>query len=366
MRTNDLTRDTPVPEWATDFSTDRFADYQALEDGVTDHLAATSGGAGETTWAVGTYVDGKDAGSINAYAREELANGAEALLFRLYDRPGPAELDAILDGLDPGDFQIHCSLRYAGQDPAELFRDLIGTLRRKGISFERIRGSVDFDPLLDWSEPPFPPLIRLLYFVSRWMPGFRVLQVNAAGFNDGAGEADTELALALAKGEAYLREIQARGYPAALAARHVQFAFSLGTTPAADAAKLRAFATLWERTCEGLDIAPTQPYVSAHTDVRLAEQDGGISEETLLQQAYAARLGGADTVFLAPVDAPDASPTDASRRRALATQQRAAGIADHDGLKAGIHALADALAARAWSRYEQLAEQGGFVGAEAL
>ena len=359
---------TPTTDWYAAFRSPSFDGLPALDEALYAAAARPSSEAAHApSWDVGAHVNRGTAAEINASARAEVGRGATALLFRLYRQPGPADLDVILDGLDPTRVNFHCSLRYPGQDPAELFRDLVKALRRRDIPFGDVRGSVDFDPLLDWSEPPFPPLIRLLFFVSRWMPGFRVLQVNAAGFNSGAAAADSELALTLAKGEAYLREVAERGYPAALASRHLQFAFTLGSSPAVDAAKLRAFHLLWPRVCAQLGISdPAGTCVSAYSDVALLRDNAAETTALLRSQACSAALGEVDTLFLAPVATPDAAPTPGTRDRAISLARAAADFQPAPEVDAAIDELARHLADAAWERYHDLAEQGGFVAASSL
>ena len=321
-----------------------------------------------TSWDFGAYVEFGENKEINAYAREELNAGAEALLFRLYQQPEVDDLTEILDGIDLRGVSIHCSLRYTGQDPAELFRDLIRYLRRKDYDLTSISGSVDFDPLLDWSEPPFPPLVRLLFFVSRWMPEFNVLQVNAAGFNNGIGEADTELALALAKGEAYLQKIKDLDYPVALANRHLKFAFTVGTSFYGDVAKLRAFRALWSKVLDGLGLEdPPLATLAAHTDITTMTGNEEADRLSLHLQALAADFGGADLLFLAPAEGPRREATAEGReliRNVLSAFRTEDGLAetthiDHDYLDD----LTIALVKAAWARYKVIAEQGGFVEA---
>ncbi len=321
-----------------------------------------------TSWDYGAYVDSGENQEINDYAREEVAAGAEALLFRLYHQPDVNDITKILAGIPLREVSLNCSLRYPGQDPAELFRDLVRYLRREGYDLASISGSVDFDPLLDWSEPPFPPLIRLLFFVSRWMPNFRVLQVNAAGFNNGISEADTELALAVAKGEAYLQKIKDAGYSVALANRHLKFAFTVGTSFYGDVAKLRAFRALWSKVLDGMGVDnPPLANISAHTDITTMTSSASENQLNLNLQALAADLGGADLLFLAPAEGPFAPATEAGRKMARNVRHA---FRPQGGLvtKAKVdHVYLDdltiALVRAAWARYKTIEEQGGFAEA---
>jgi methylmalonyl-CoA mutase len=324
-----------------------------------------------TSWEGGAYVESGENKDINTYAREELEAGAEALLFRLYQQPDVEDIASILKGIPLADVSLHCSLRYPGQDPAELFRDLVRYLRKEGLDLTTISGSVDFDPLLDWSEPPFPPLVRLLYFVSKWMPEFRVLQVNAAGFNNGIGEADSELALAIAKGAEYLKQVQEKGYSIALANRHLKFAFTIGTSFHGDVAKLRAFRILWAKVLESMGIEnPPPANISSHTDITTMQQDEAENRIALQLQAKAANLGGADLLFLAPAEGMHQAATDAGRQLCRQVQMEARN-ANSPGVlvkvdEAYLEDLTVALIKAAWLSYKHIEDQGGFANAVEL
>lgn len=321
----------------------------------------------KASWQIGAYVDSGTNAAINQYAREEFAGGAEALLFRLYRQPGPTDIAQLLEGIPVDKISLHCTLRYPGQDPAELFRDLVRYLRKAGYQLGDIQGSVDFDPLLDWSDPPFPPLIRLLYFVSRWMPRFRVLQVNAAGFNNGVTTADVELALAIAKGLEYLRQTEKRGYPPAIANRHLKFAFTVGTSFHSDVAKLRVFRALWtEALAEEFGLAaPPATQVSAHTDLATLTQDPAQNRLQLALQGLAAVHGGADLLFLAPVERADLPPSQGGREtaRQLQVNLQGADLASPPLDEEYLSALSDKLSAAARSRLQNIKAQGGFAQA---
>ena len=332
------------------------------------HENDVTAGPGAGDWLIGAYVDEGSYEEINTYAREEVEQGAQALLFRLYRQPDTRDIRRILKEIDAAGVGLHCALRYAGQDPAELFRDLVKYLRAGDYDLRKVSGSVDFDPLLDWSDPPFPPLVRLLAFVSRWMPKFRVLQVNAAGFNNGADLADAELALALAKGAEYLKEVRRHGFSAEVANRHLQFALTVGTSYHGDVAKIRALRILWKKVLNELDAGAGRQSVAivAHTDVTALSSKREANERNLLHQAHAAATGGADIIFLTPLEQVDETPTPRARKYAintqLALQNSLRQVADPDHLAV----ITDALVAATWSKYQRLAAQGGFATAVEL
>ena len=324
----------------------------------------------EAGWEIGAYLRSGTNRAINEAARTALNQGAEALLYRLYHQPTPAEIADLLAGIRLDYISVHCALRYPGQDPAELFRDLIKYLRREGYRLGDIRGSVDFDPLLDWNEPPFPPLLRLLDFVGEYMPGFKVLQVNAAGFNNGPGSADSELALAIAKGAEYLQQIRARDYPVEVAARHLQFAFTVGNSYYVDVAKLRALRILWANVLRGFGIENARPVtIAAHTDLATLTPDRDQNLLLLTTQGLSAVTGGADQVFLSPAEGPEEKSTDFGHRMALNVQhllRLEAGLDAYADPAAGsyyLETLTEQLVESAWERFKAVEAQGGFAEA---
>lgn len=318
-------------------------------------------------WQVGAYVDSGTNEAINESALTSLQQGAEALLFRLFRQPQATEITDLLKDIRLDFISLHCALRYPGQDPAELFRDLIKYLRRAGYDLATIRGSVDFDPLLDWSEPPFPPLIKLLGFVRQWMPAFRVLQVNAAGFNNGPSSADSELALAIAKGAEYLQQLQERGVAPGRVIPHLQFAFTVGTSYYVDIAKLRAFRILWANVLAGFGITEAAPAViAAHSDIAALTDDKDKNLLLLTTQALSAVLGGADQLFLAPAEGGERPATPFGQRMALNIQhllRLEAGLDSYADPAAGsyfLETLTEQLVERAWEQFRSIEAQGGF------
>lgn len=319
-------------------------------------------------WEIGAYVEADKNDELNRSALAALNQGAEALLFRLFHQPTAREVGELLKDIRLDFISLHCALRYPGQDPAELFRDLVKYLRTEGYDLGKIRGSVDFDPLLDWTEPPFPPLIRLLDFVHRWMPNFRVLQVNAAGFNNGPSEADGELALSIAKGAEYLQQLQERGYDPARVNQHLQFAFTVGTSYYVDIAKLRALRILWANVLRGFGITNAPPVtIAAHSDPVTLTDDRDHNLLRLTTQALCAVTGGADQLFLTPAEGGDQPATPFGQRMALNIQhllRLEAGLGDYADPAAGsyyLERLTEQLVEAAWERFRSVEAQGGFA-----
>lgn len=328
----------------------------------------------ESGWQAGSYVGAGDAEAVNARALEELGGGAEALLFNLYHQPDPKEMAAILDGIELSYMSLNCALYFPDRDPAELFRDLIFYLRRKGYDLARIQGSVDFDPLFDWSDPPIKPLVRLLGFVSEYMPGFRVLQVNGTAFNTGPERADAELALIIAKGAEYLNMLREQGVPPEISNHHMQFAVSLGNSYYTNIAKLRALRLLWANVLKGFEVKEIiLPRVAALSGIESLTKDTNDNLLKLTTQAMSAVSGGADMVFLLPADLPtEKGPTGFGYRMSRNIQQLLkleSGFNELADPAAGSHFLevmTNKLAESAWEQFLDIEKAGGFAEVESI
>ncbi|MEO0628359.1 MAG: methylmalonyl-CoA mutase family protein [Bacteroidota bacterium] len=323
----------------------------------------------DSGWQIGAYVAAAPAETANAAALEELNGGVEALLFSLHHQPDEAEIGRLLADIHAEFVSLHCNLFYPERDPAVLFRDLVFYLRSQGYDLAKVRGSVDFDPLLDWGEPPWNPLMRLLKFVDAYMPGFKVLQVNGRAFNTGPQYSATELSLIIAKGAEYLHQLEQRGISAELANRHLQFAVTQGTTYFVEIAKLRALRLLWANVLEGFGIKGGQTTIAAHTDPEVFEDDRNKNLLRITSQGMSAVVGGADLVYLRPPDATHTdldSSTEFGRRMARNVQQLLRLESGFDQLNdpaAGsyfLDELTEKLAKDAWARFLEIEEQGGF------
>ena len=207
----------------------RLAATYAQEDQPTATPPLTDGRS-KNSWQIGEYIEVQDMGAANAEALEGLAGGVNAPLFIHHHLPSLEELEILLKDIEPNFISVHFAPEYPGKDPAELFRNLIYYTRKRGLDLSSIKGSMDFDPLLDWAEPPFQPLARILNFAARHTPQFRVLQVNGRQLHTGIDNTSRELALIVAKGVEYLAQLNDLGIDPKTTNNHLQFSMALSTS----------------------------------------------------------------------------------------------------------------------------------------
>ncbi len=205
-------------------------------------------------------------------------------------------------------------------------------------------------------------------------------ELRACGFAGPAFEADgrvwheagateaQELAAIMGAAAHYLRLSERAG-------QDIGTAFdTIGLTVAVDAdqflgiAKLRALRLLWARLQEACGAASAPCRIHAETSRRMAaaaDPHTNLLRATIA--AFAAGVGGADSVTVLPFTAGLGLPERFARRLARNTQhllveEAHVGVAADPGAGSGaVEALTDALAERAWAEFQVIEAEGGIV-----
>ncbi|SHW38513.1 methylmalonyl-CoA mutase, beta subunit [Mycobacteroides abscessus subsp. abscessus] len=204
----------------------------------------------------------------------------------------------------------------------------------------------------------------------------RAVTVDAAALHNLGASASLELAGALAAGVAYLRLLTESGLSAADALRQLSFRFAADDDQFATIAKLRAARRLWARVAEVVG-APDAGAATIHavtSKAMMSQRDPWVNMLRTTLAAFAAGVGGADTVLVETFDAaiegglPGTAVTF-SRRMARNTQlllleeSHLGRVVDPSGGSWFVEDLTDQLAQQAWTKFQELESLGGFVAA---
>ncbi len=190
------------------------------------------------------------------------------------------------------------------------------------------------------------------------------LPVHVAGGSDAQ-----ELGFAIASGVAYLRALTAAGLDLATAAGTVEFRVAATADQFGTIAKLRAARRLWARVTEAS--GGTQP-MSLHavaSPTMLTRRDPYVNLLRGTLAGFAAGVGGADAVTVAPFDEAIGAPQPFSRRIARNTQSllleeaHLRRIADPAGGSWYVESRTDALARAAWAVLQEIEAAGGAMAA---
>ena len=279
----------------------------------------------------------------------ELASVLEGVLLDL----APVALDT--GGADTGAAAAYLDLAGGLADPAAL----LGTLGLDPIGL-RARTGVG---------PDVASIVPLAQRVAAEHPLVRAIVVDGLPVHAAGGADAQELGFTMAAGVAYLRALTDAGLDVATAARLLEFRYAATDEQFPTIAKLRAARRLWSRVLEASGAADAegqrQHAVSAPTMFTRRDPYVNLLRGTIA--GFAAGVGGADAVTVAPFDDAVGAATPFSRRVARNTQalliQEAhlARVVDPAGGGWLVESLTDALARAGWAFFQEIEAAGGAV-----
>jgi methylmalonyl-CoA mutase len=343
-----------------------------------------AGGNAGKPWHVVARVDHPDADTAAAQAREDLEGGADALALvfagsrsaRSYGLPctTPADLDAALSG-------VHLDLIRLRLDPApdgSAHALTMAALVEKR-KLNPAQAVIDFgiDPVsgltfggqlaADWASIVAQLGKTVLALKAR---GFRgpFLTVDLRPYHEAGASEGQELAAALAQGVLYLRTLEASGMALADAFRAISFIVPVDGDQFMGVAKVRALRKLWMKVTEACGVTPEPVAIHAETSWRiLTKRDPHVNILRATIAAFAAGVGGSDTVTVLPftqaLGLPEAQARRLARNTSIVLMEEAHlwRVIDPVAGAGGYEALTDAQAAKAWALFQQIEGQGGIV-----
>jgi methylmalonyl-CoA mutase len=188
--------------------------------------------------------------------------------------------------------------------------------------------------------------------------------------------ASWELAGAIGAGVAYLRHLVEAGLSASAALRQISFRFAADDDQFMTIAKLRAARQLWARVAEVVG-EPTAGAATMHAATSLpmmSQRDPWVNMLRTTVAAFAAGVGGADTVQVHPFDVAidggfPGTARSFARRIARNTQlllleeSHVGRVLDPAGGSWFVEDLTRELAEQAWAHFQDIEARGGFEAA---
>lgn len=231
-------------------------------------------------------------------------------------------------------------------------------------------------PLSGRSTPSIDEVAAAAARTADYGGAVRAITVDGSAFNDLGASASWELAGAVAAGVSYLRLLGEHGVSAQDAVRQISFRFAADDDQFMTMAKLRAARQLWARVAEvvGAADAGATTIHAVTAKPMMAQRDPWVNMLRTTVAAFAAGVGGADTVQVHPFDSaiPGGWPGTASsfaRRMARNTQlllleeSHVGRVLDPGGGSWFLEDLTRALAEEAWKHFRDIESRGGFADA---
>jgi methylmalonyl-CoA mutase len=189
--------------------------------------------------------------------------------------------------------------------------------------------------------------------------------VDATVVHDRGASDVQELGYSMAVAAAYLRELTDAGFTVDEAAGLMEFRYAVTDEQFSQIAKLRAARRLWSRVLElsGAQPAPQRQHVVTSRPM-MSRYDPYVNMLRTTVAAFAAGVGGADSVTVLPFDSPLGRPETLGRRIARNTspllmwESHVAKVADPAGGSYAVEKLTDDLAVAAWEELGRIESDG--------
>ncbi|MGE2834511.1 methylmalonyl-CoA mutase small subunit [Mycobacterium sp. SMC-4] len=343
-------------------------------------------------WKVAELFPVDDAGvdQANGAVLLGLTEGISALILRIGDhgpaRPGvlPTELRRLLDGVFLDLVPVIADIAGDGATLRATIDELLALLADFDDD-QRSRLSIDLgaDPLTAALVGRVTPVLSEVVEVARSVGDYaghvRTITVDGPTLHDLGANASWELGAAVAAGVAYLRALTDAGLSAKDALAQISFRFSVDDDQFLGIAKLRAARQLWARVAEVLG-EPAAGAATVHAETSLAmmaRRDPWVNMLRTTVAAFAAGVGGADTVQVHPFDVAidggfPGTARSFARRIARNTQlllleeSHLGQVLDPAGGSWFVEDLTRRVAEQAWSHFQDIEAAGGFGAAGGL
>ena len=338
--------------------------------------AATPAGSVIGGWDVRAHHGDPEVALTSAAVLADLQGGATSLWLTV--GPGGIGIEDLATVLEPVLLDLAAVVLDAGDlsiDAAHALRD-IWTAR--GLADDAVSGNLGLDPIgtaaRAGQHPDLIPSLGLAVAHAERHPNVRAFVVDALVLHEAGATDAQELGGAIAIGTEYLRALVAAGLGVDLALRQIEFRFAATADQFATIAKLRAARRLWARVAEVA--GASQDGVAGASAMRqhvvtswsmTSRRDPWVNLLRSTVAAFAAGVGGAQSVTVLPFDAALGRPDGFARRLARNTQAllieeaSAARVIDPAGGSWFVESFTDELAQSAWSWFQQIETDGGFV-----
>lgn len=399
---------TPTPEGITlkpVYTPDDTADLSGPRSfpGFPPYLrGSTAAGPVARGWEVSQEIDFANPAEFNEAARHSVERGLTALNIVLdratrkgHDPDWAAagdvgvgglsiatlqDLDRALAGIDLEKISLFIRSGSSAMPVAAL---LVALARARGQNEAKIRGCIEMDPLGVLShegslphslEGAYQEMAQLTRWADRAVPALQTVCVHTRVWHEGGGHAVQELAFGLATGVEYLRAMHRHQLGVNSVAPRIRFAMTVGTSFFMEIAKLRAARVLWNRVVEAAGGSWSSRRLHLHARTSLRNKSSLDPQVNILRatvEAFAAVLGGVDSLQVGAFDEVAGTPDEFSRRLARNTQLvllkecDLTRFADAPGGSWYVERLTAQLAEKAWALFQEVERLGGMAAAMA-
>ncbi len=288
------------------------------------------------------------------------------------------DLNTALEGINIEQTPL---LVQAGCAGLPLYCMVVAHAKQKGMDIRKLRGCVGMDPLgtllkegtIPFSlEKAFDLTAQYTLWTKDKTPEIKSILIQGDPYHNAGGNAVQELAFSLATGVEYIRRLQERGMTIEEIAPRISFSFSVGTNFFMEIAKFRAGRILWSKIIDafgGNEEAQKMVIHARTSSWTKTVYDPYVNMLRGTSEAFAAIIGGVDSLHVSPFDEAAGPPDEFSRRIARNTQiilekeAHLSKVADPAGGSWYVEFLTNSLAKEAWKQFQLIEENDGICKA---
>jgi methylmalonyl-CoA mutase, N-terminal domain len=290
------------------------------------------------------------------------------------------DFEILFDGIPLGDVTTSMTINATAVIALAMY---VAVAEKQGVARAKLGGTIQADMLKEyiaqkeWMIPPAPAVrivCDMIEFCAKEMPRFNPVSISGYHIREAGATAVQELAFTIADGVEYVQECVDRGLDVDAFAPRLSFFWDVHNDFFEEVAKFRAARRLWARILKERFGAKKKESLLLRTHAQTAgvsltaQQPYNNVVRTALQ-AFAAVLGGTQSLHTNSLDETYALPTEDAVRIALRTQQLIAHesgadrVADPLGGSYYVEYLTDEMERRALEYLRKIDEMGGMLRA---
>ncbi|MFC4769700.1 methylmalonyl-CoA mutase family protein [Effusibacillus consociatus] len=258
---------------------------------------------------------------------------------------------------------------------------LLSHLEAQGKDPQKLSGCIGMNPLgalvQEGTIPcPLETAYDAMEQITNWAirnaPQLQTILVEGHPYHNAGGSAVQELAFSLATAVEYIRALLNRGSSIEEIASKIRFSFSIGSNFFMEIAKVRAARMLWANIVRAFGGSDEVQKMTIHARTSAWTKtihDPYVNMLRSTTEAFAAIVGGVDSLHVSPFDEAIRTADEFSRRIARNTQfileQEAnlSRVVDPAGGSWYVESLTDSIAQKAWELFQQVEDKGGMLKA---
>jgi len=252
---------------------------------------------------------------------------------------------------------------------------VIAAAAQLGVPAAQLRGGFDNDPLGELVakgklrhslKTRFDHMAALTAYAAQHAPHLHTITAQGDVYHNAGASATQELGYVIATLVCYIEEMKARGLTPAAVLPHIRIRLAVGSDYFMEIAKIRAARWLWSKVATAYGVIDAPVHLHASTSKwNKTTYDAHTNMLRVTAEAFAAVVGGADSLHIGPYDEIAGHSDEFSRRIArnihtiLREECGLDRVIDPAGGSTYIEWLTDRIAATSWEIFQGIEAQAG-------